>query len=139
MPYLRLYYHLVWSTQNRLPRIAAQEEVIIRRSFDLTCDDLKLIPHAVGFMPDHLHVAVSIPPSVTLSESVRRLKGASSHAVNKFIDRTNGQVFSWQGEYGALTFGDLALPYVVTYIQDQARRHAEQRTIKKMERFEPLN
>jgi REP element-mobilizing transposase RayT len=53
---------------------------IIGNSLKLTFVDLDVIPHAVGCMPDHIHVAVSIPPKVALSDLVRRMKGASSRA-----------------------------------------------------------
>ena len=62
--YWRLFYHLVWSTKKREPSISQDLETVISRSFDLTCDDLELIVHARGFMPDHVHIAVSIPPKV---------------------------------------------------------------------------
>jgi len=97
----------------------------MKRSFELTCDDVKLILNAIGFMPDYVHVAVSIPATVTLSGTVRRLKGASSNAVIKFGDRSETGQFSWQGECGALIFGDQALPFVVEYVNNQLQRHAE--------------
>src|SRR3712207_4975004 len=109
MPFWRLHYHLVWATRERLPLIGNDEEAAIRRSFELTYADLDLVPHAVGFMPDHVHVAVSIPPKVAISEAVRRLKGASANAVNSRVESPGAEDFRWQGDYGALSFGDSAL------------------------------
>jgi putative transposase len=71
MPFWRFRYHLVWATRDRLPLIGESDEQAIRRSFELTYADLDLIPHAEGFMPDHVHLAVSIPPKVAVSEAVR--------------------------------------------------------------------
>src|SRR5690242_14128773 len=101
MAYWRLFNHLVWATRDRVPLIGAVEESAIRRSFELTVTDLDLIPHAVGVMPDHVHVAVSIPPKIAVAETLRRLKGASAKAVNARTDRDGLAQFGWQGGYGA--------------------------------------
>ncbi|MGI8475452.1 MAG: IS200/IS605 family transposase [Thermomicrobiales bacterium] len=134
MPYWRLHYHLVWATRDREPLLGPEEEALVRRSIHLTAADLDLVPHAVGVMPDHVHVALSIPPKVAVAEAVKRLKGASAHGVNQSPSRADPSTFGWQGEYGALTFGDAALPSVVAYIQNQANHHAENRLWPKLER-----
>jgi putative transposase len=134
VPYWRLFYHLVWATRERESLIGPAEEALIRRSFGLTMSDLDLIPHAVGIMPDHAHVVVSIPPNVTVSETIKRLKGASSKAVNA---RSTGEVvltFSWQGGYGALSFGDAALERVIDYVEHQPEHHAGGKLWSKLER-----
>jgi len=77
--------------------------------------------YAIGFMPDHVHVAVSIPPSLAIADVVGRLKGASSHAVNQ------EHPFAWQAEYGVLSSGEKSLPDVVAYAENQKARHAESR------------
>ncbi len=133
MPYWRLFYHLVWSTKDRLPVIGAAEDALIRRSFDLTCEDLDLIPHAVGVMQDHVHVVVSIPPKISVAEAVKRLKGASSNAVNHRGEGERAERFQWQGDYGALSFGDNALAQVIEYVEHQVEHHASERLWAKLE------
>lgn len=97
MSYWRVFYHLVWATKNREPLIASESEAILRRSFQLTSDDLGLIVHAVGAMPEHIHIALSIPPKVAVAEAVKRLKGASSFAVGRDLPDIS---FGWQDGYG---------------------------------------
>jgi putative transposase len=134
--YWRTFYHLIWATKKREPLIGEQERSIIERSMKTTCDELDMIPHAVGFMSDHIHVAVSIPPKIAAADVVKRLKGASSHAVNHVPGRNGGPPFAWQGEYGLLTF-EKALPQVIAYVQNQASRHADRRLWPSLERDEP--
>jgi REP-associated tyrosine transposase len=62
VPYWRLHYHLVWATHRREPLISESAEQVIRRSFELTCGNMGLFSHAVGVMPEHIHVALSVPP-----------------------------------------------------------------------------
>jgi putative transposase len=133
MPYWRLLYHLVWATRDRLPMIGEVEEAVIRRSFALTIGDLDLIPHAIGIMPDHVHVVASIPPKIAVAEAVKRLKGASANAVNHRTEEERMETFAWQADYGALSFGDNALPRVVHYVEHQAEHHAEGRVWDKLE------
>lgn len=132
MPYWRLHYHLVWCTHNRESLISDAEETIIKRSLAMTCDDMGLIRHAVGIMPDHVHIALSIPPRNSVSEVMKRLKGASSHAV-----RAQNPDFAWQAEYGALSFGDRALPRVRDYVENQRQHHDAKTTIFGLERVDP--
>jgi putative transposase len=109
-------------------------EQAIRRSIERTMEDLELIQHAVGVMPDHVHVVVSIPPRLAPAEVARRLKGASSRAVNQFLATPDSARFAWQQEYGVLTFGERALPEVIAYVSHQRERHAEQRLWPLLER-----
>ena len=83
MPYWRFFYHIVWATKNRISVIDETAETAVRQSLIMTSEDLDLVPHAIGVMPDHVHFAVSIPPKISFSEAVKRLKGSSSHAVNE--------------------------------------------------------
>jgi putative transposase len=86
VPFWRLHYHLIWTTTGREPLIGEEVERIIRASIASTTRSLKVIPHAVGMVSDHIHVVASIPPTVSISEVVGRLKGAASRAVNDGIE-----------------------------------------------------
>ena len=131
MAYWRVFYHLVWATKNREPLLTNQSEPVIQRSFQLTSDDMGLIVQAVGVMPEHVHVALSIPPSIAVAEAVKRLKGASSHAVNRAL---LGNGFGWQDSYGLHSFSEKGLPRVCDYVLNQFEHHANQTTIRAMER-----
>src|SRR5215217_2405923 len=116
--YWRLFYHLVWSTQRRHPQIDDETAELLRRSFRATCHDLHVIVHAIGTMPDHVHLAVSIPPTVAVTDAISRLKGSASHLVNRTMTRDDR--FSWQNEYAVLSFGERHLPSVVDYVLNQS-------------------
>ena len=120
----RFFYHVVWATKNREPIIGELEDTEIRRSLVMTAEDLDLIPHAIGIMPDHLHFAVSIPPKVRVADAIRRLEGGSSHAVNVARGMTYPR-FSWQPDYGATTFSERSLDQVIASLRNQRLHHAE--------------
>jgi len=133
LSYWRLFYHVVWSTKGREPLIGDATERAIRQSVRSTTGAMECAHHAIGFMPDHVHVAVSIPPSIAISEVVGRIKGASAHAVNHTHPAAN---FRWQSEYGVLSFGEKALPDVIDYIENQKNRHQSGPIWQQMERTE---
>lgn len=126
MPYWRLFYHLIWTTKGRTPTIGDRPAGLVTHSLRTSAVEQKAILHAIGIMPDHVHIAASIPPSIAVSTFVGRLKGASSHAVNAAAPPQTTP-FSWQSEYGALSFGEKNLPDVVAYVENQRVRHAKNR------------
>ena len=84
-----------------------------------------MIVHNIGVMPDNVHLAVSIPPRIALATFVRQLKGSSSHLLNHDGRGAGGSEFAWQAEYGVISFGERSLTDVVSYVENQARHHAE--------------
>jgi putative transposase len=136
MPYWRAYYHLVWATSGRQALIDGECERIIERVFWATAQEHHALIHAVGFMPDHVHVAISIPPSVAISKVIRKMKGASSHLINiTHPDRT----FKWQAEFGLYTFTERSLPDVIEYVSNQKLKHAERALWRQFEVMQDLS
>lgn len=82
----------------------------------------------------HVHLAVRIEPSVTISEVVQELKGSSSHEVNR---RMGHKALEWQRGYGVVSFGRKHLPWILDYIEHQREHHAAGRVHQRLEAFEP--
>ena len=59
-------------------------------------DGLRYVIHAVGIMPNHVHVIVQPLEGFRLREIVRQWKGISAHAINKALGRS-GKV--WMGDF----------------------------------------
>lgn len=120
MPYWRLFYHVVWGTKNRLELIDPTWEKDLHRYIWGKATALECIPHAIGGMSDHIHVAISMPPKLSVATLIGQLKGASSHHVNQRY--ANGS-FMWQAEYGVLSFSETSLSRIVDYINNQKKHH----------------
>jgi REP-associated tyrosine transposase len=130
MPDWRLFYHAVWGTRNRLALIDPAWEkdlygYIWGRAITLDC-----IPHAIGGMPDHLHIVISIPPKLSVASLIVQLKCASSHHINE--NYADGS-FLWQAEYGVLSISENSLATVVDYVNGQKKHHAFHTLIDAME------
>ena len=115
MPYWRLFYHLIWATKDRAPLLDEAAVAAVEQSIRDTCEEPKVRLIAIGFMPDHVHLVASIPPRLAIADFVGRLKGASSYAANGIPREAR---FSWQAEYGILSFGEKALPTVIDYVRN---------------------
>ncbi len=136
MTYWRLHYHVVWATRDRAASLTVAEADLVVRVVKESWADRGVIVHAVGPMPDHVHVAASIPPTLSVAEVVRRWKGSSSHLVNSArsnVDQPTEQ-FAWQAEYGVISFSQRALTEVVAYVENQSQRHRDQATWAGLER-----
>jgi putative transposase len=97
---------------------------VIERSIRATCHDLEVVVHAVGMMPEHLHVVLSVPPRHAVANVVKRIKGESSHLLNHSAGSVDSDWFGWQPEYGVVSFSERALPDVVAYAKNQRAKHA---------------
>jgi len=135
MPYWRLFYHLIWATKGRAPLITSDaiERTLIGGMRDKAAE-LGAIVHAAGCADDHVHLGVSVPPSVGLATFAGQVKGASSHLLNQTLPLP--QRFARQAEYGVVSFGEKQLPWVVEYVENQRQHHAERNTYASLERFE---
>ena len=131
MPYWRLFYHVVWTTRSRSPQIDCDIEILLQRSIRSTCSELKIAVHAIGTMPDHVHLAISIPPSLAVAKAVGRIKGSAAHLINHQQARTEPLI--WESEYSVHSFGARHLTQVVGYVTNQPARHAAQQTWSTME------
>jgi len=130
MPYWELYYHIVWGTKNRLNLIDPTWEQDLYGYIRGKATALECFPHAIGGIADHIHIAISIPPKLSVATLIGQLKGASSHHVNK---RYADGSFMWQAEYGVLSFSESSLSRIVDYVNNQKKHHAENTLKMEME------
>src|SRR5436305_5329816 len=73
----------------------------------------------VGGTENHVHVLLSLPPTMPVAKAMQLLKGAPSHWINE----THTKCFTWQEGYGAFTVGISQKDDTIRYIQSQAEHH----------------
>jgi putative transposase len=89
--------------------------------------------HAIGGTRDHIHLCVSVPPNLLISDWVGELKGAASHHINHNVRPKSLQ---WQAGYGVVSFGRNNLEFVKKYIEKQKEHHLTGKTHKRLEMIE---
>lgn len=131
MPHCQLFYHLVWSTYQREPWITTRVEPKIHGRLRSKACGLGAEIYALNGVEDHVHLVVSIPPRLSVSEFVGQVKGVSS----TWINRTDllGFRFAWQAEYGAYTIEKKRLRHFVAYVESQKERHAKRDLVPALE------
>lgn len=132
MAYWRLFYHIVWGTKERQPCIEDRFASILHEQLRSNAARLGAAVHALGGVEDHVHLAVSVPPSIALSEFIRQLKGSSSHFVTH--ECSPASPFAWQPAYGVISLDSKQLSGVVQYVIQQRKHHLERTTIAVLER-----
>ncbi len=113
--------HVVFTTKNRealltddlLPDLL---NYIKRVAFKLGIQIL-----AINGYKDHIHILLMLPQTKSISECMHRIKGASSHWINKKY----GITFRWQGRYGAFAVSQSGLNSVISYIENQKEIHTK--------------
>jgi REP element-mobilizing transposase RayT len=118
----RLYYHLVWATKERQPLINSDREDELYRYIIAKADALGCIVHAIGGIEDHIHLIVSIPPTLALAEFVKKIKGSSAHYLNQALSASLDK-FGWQEGYGVFSLGGKQLEQAVDYVKNQKAHH----------------
>jgi len=127
MSYWKCCYHVTWATKYRQPVITPTLEKIIFSAILEQSRHLNCRVMAVNGVPDHIHVAVEIPPTLLVSKWVGDVKAVSSREVNLSFPDAD-EKFQWQEGYGVHTFGYRNERHVVGYIRNQKQHHAEMTT-----------
>ena len=76
---------------------------------------------AVGGWKDHIHIFFGLPPSISISEFVGKVKSNSSGWINKqgFLPGR----FEWQSGFGAFSYSKSQRTNVINYIMNQEQHH----------------
>ena len=107
---------------------------IVEAAIRVTARDLACLVHAVAVQPDHVHIALSIPPKHAPASVIGQLKGASSRLLRLREPKLAELGFFWQREYGIVSFSGRDFQETVEYITNQNERHAEPRLNDQLER-----
>ena len=136
--YSEINLHLTWHCKDSSPLLSAHVEPMAHRIIkERLIHTPGVFVHEIGGTETHVHVALTVPPTLTISEFIGQLKGASSHDVNdQFALR--GKALQWQAGYGVVSFGTRDLDWVKQYIRNQREHHASGKAIDRLERITEL-
>jgi putative transposase len=127
----RTYYHLVWATKERLPLITPDREILLFPYIRGKADALGCMVQALNGVDDHIHLVVSIPPTLAVTDFVKQIKGSSAYHLNH--QRLNDETFAWQRGYGVFSLGRKQLDEAIAYVNQQKHHHQAQTTIAALE------
>ena len=122
-----LHCHFVFSTKHREPWISHEIEERVWSFLGGIARENGMKPIRIGGMPDHIHMAVGLPPTLAVSKALQQIKGGSSKWMKEAFPTMRG--FGWQDGYGAFAVSKSNLPMLTAYIEKQ-REHHRTKTFK---------
>jgi len=112
------FVHVVFSTKDRKNLISSERQRKLFAYLGGITRKLGSSMLAVGGTSNHVHLLITIPPTIRLAEIVQKVKGSSSHWLGE-----QGVQFEWQKGYGAFSVSPSMLSTVQAYIQGQEEHH----------------
>jgi putative transposase len=136
--YSEINLHIVWHTKQSLPLLTPPVEAETHHYLrGRLINTPGAFVHEVGGTENHVHVVVSIAPTILISELIGQLKGASAHEINQKTGRRR-KVLEWQTGYGVVSFGTKDLEWVKAYVRNQKQHHGQGTIQDRLERMEFL-
>lgn len=124
----RLTVHLVWVTKYRYPVLVGEIKQRCRDLIVQICDaeDVRILKGVVS--KDHVHMLIEYPPSKSVSDIVKRLKGRTSRRLQEEFPELRRRYWGkhfWAIGYGAWSSGNITDELVAQYLEHH--RHPSNR------------
>ncbi len=115
-------YHIVWITKYRKPILQGEIAKRLRELVREICraKDVEIIKGHIS--KEHVHVFVSVPPHISVSQLVQSLKGKSSRKLlleYKGLSRTFWGRHLWARGYFVASSGNVTDEVIMQYIEQQ--------------------
>ena len=120
-----LKYHVVWITKYRKPVLRGEIALRLRELIRQTCARLEIYIVSGHVSVDHVHLLLSVPPNVAVSDAVQRLKGRSSRRLLEECGELSRQYWGqhlWARGYFAVSTGNVTDEIIKQYIESQGEQ-----------------
>ena len=118
-------FHIVWITKYRYKVLRGELRERVRIIIRQVCAELGVTIIKGILSNDHIHMFVSIPPHLSVSDFMRRVKGRSSRKIQqeypKIRERYWGQRF-WARGYFCTTSGNVTDDIILQYIESHSTK-----------------
>ena len=116
-----IHLRLVWTTKYRKPIMTGEVAMRVRDLIRQVCRDEEVEIMKGHVSRDHVHLLVSIPPHVTISRLVQRLKGKSSHRLLGEFSHLRKHFWGrhvWARGYFCCSSGNVTDEVIANYIEN---------------------
>ena len=115
-------YHICWLSKYRYPVLAGKVGLRVRELIRqiAVANEVEIITGVVS--SDHVHIYVSIPPSLSVSKFVQFVKGATSRKLQMEFDVLRKKYWGqhiWARGYFVATAGNVTEEMIMEYIRKQ--------------------
>ena len=123
-----LKYHIIWCTKYRYRVLTGEVANRVRELIREICASNYVQIVSGSLSPDHVHILISAPPSVSLSKVMQYIKGKSSRKILMEFEHLRNRYWGqhiWARGYFAVTVGNLNEQQVQEYIENQEAHHKQ--------------
>ena len=133
MSHSSLLYHIVFRTKYSEPTIKESNEKKLYAYILGIINNKRGNLFAIGGKPDHIHIFVSIPPNISISEFMKVLKTESSKWVKDsgYFPRFLG----WGSGYAVFSCSNNEKDNIINYIRNQKEHHKKILFKEELEQF----
>ena len=111
--------HVIFSTKDHVPYLDENIRLRVHAYIATIIRDINGNAFRIGGTSDHIHIAASLPRTISQSDFVRKLKTESS----RWIKEQGVNNFSWQRGFGVFSIGYSNLGALINYIEGQESHH----------------
>ena len=114
--------HIVWITKYRKPVLHGAVGQRLRDILRRICEEHDVQILAGNVRLDHVHMLVSIPPKLSVSKLMQKLKGVSSRKLLQSDKRLQKEFWGkhlWARGYFAVSTGNVTDEIIAEYIKNQ--------------------
>ena len=120
-----LKFHIVWVTKYRYKVLRGKIAVRVRDIIRQLCNQLDVQILTGHVSCDHVHLLLSVPPTIAVSTLVQKLKGASSRKLLQEYTELSKRYWGrhlWARGYFAVTTGNVTDEIIRQYIESHDDR-----------------
>ncbi len=117
----RLHIHLVWCTKYRKKILKKDIAIRLRELSRQICSEMKVEILSGVVSKDHIHILVSIPPQISVSKLIQKLKGKTSYKMQREFATLRKEYWGqrmWARGYFACGTGNVTDDMIKQYIND---------------------
>ena len=115
--------HLIFSTKDRIPWITPEYRTALYAYLAETARAQECECYRVGGVSDHVHLAIRLSRTCSVSKLVQELKSNSSKWMKTRDVRL--KEFAWQRGYGSFSLSPKDLDALIAYIDRQESHHRQ--------------
>ena len=111
---------MVWCPKYRKPILTGQVGESCSRLIDEICDANSWPVITKEIQPDHIHLFVSIPPSISVANAVKILKGSTARKLFTLHPEIKKELWGgslWSPSYYVGTAGNVSAETIQRYIE----------------------
>ena len=117
----KILLHIIFSTKSRSSQILDEFEEELYKYLATSIRSTGSNAYRIGGTQNHIHIACTLPRTMTVSKLIETIKTSSSKWMKKKDKRCDD--FSWQSGYAVFSLGQSQLATLLKYIEQQKEHH----------------